>query len=1747
MPSEPLPWDRKDFFKERKHHNNHHNDRSSDSLIGGGGGSVARWRDYSSPHPARDFPRWGSVDFRRAAGHGKQGGYHMFAEDSGHGYVPLRSSDKMMEDESSRLSVLRGDGKYCSRSSRENRGSFGQRDCKGHSWETSNGSSNTSMRLHDVNSNRSVDDMLTYPSHPQSDIVSTWNHIQLKDQHDNTMGGVNGLGTGQRSERENSLDWKPLKWARSTSLSSRGSGYSHSSSSKSLGGIDSSDGKAELQPKSLTPVQSPSGDAAVYATSAAPSEETTSRKKPRLGWGEGLAKYEKKKVEGPDVTVSKDGAVDSPSNAEPFQSLSSTLAEKSPRVLSFSDCASPATPSSVACSSSPGLDDKAFGKAANVDNDVSNLCGSPSTGSQNHLEESVFNLEKLDTSSIFNLAPSLIELLQSDDHALADSSFVQSIAMKKLLVWKGDILKEIEVTESEIDSLDNELKSLKSASGSGCLFPTASSSLSEESNAKHYNEQDAVFDLTARPAPLIIESCGDAAAEEIPCCSNVMAEGNANAKDEDIDSPGTATSKFVEPLSLVKAVSPSDMVKDDEYSGELDATTQETNIEVKCRDPDSCCEEVTVVPICGNGGPFIVDKGGAPISGNFNFHADGYSMLFDIILGSNKESADKASEVFNKLLPSDQCCIDISGVTNGLCWKSGSLIEGKIAKRKQFLRFKERVLTLKFKAFQHLWKEDMRLLSARKCRARSQKKCELSLRSTHSGYQKHRSSIRTRFSSPASGNLSLVPTTEVINFTSKLLSESHVKVYRNPLKMPALILDTKEKMVSRFISSNGLVEDPFAAEKERSMINPWTSEEREIFLDKLATFGKDFTRIASFLDYKTTADCVEFYYKNHKSDCFQKMKKHDFNKLGKSSTNTYLVTSGKKWNRKMNAVSLDILGEASEMAAAAQVDNGRQLFPARISLRGRCDSKMSLRDDGTMEGSSSYNVFGSERETAAADVLAGICGSLSSEAMSSCITSSIDPGEGQREWKHQKLDSAVRHPSTSDVTQNVDYDTYSDESCGEMDPADWTDEEKSIFMQAFSTYGKDFSMISRCVRSRSRDQCKVFFSKARKCLGLDLIQTGCGNVGISGSDDANGGGGSDSEDVCALETSSVINSDKLDSKIEYLPSAVMNINQDDSDPARPMNLQTDLNKSEDDPVGPIADKKNELECLLSDAYETETRSEIVSCLESDKMNGADKQPDSVHTQKSDVLVDTECARDLVTKQGVSVVETKRVVGVSSAKGFGNGLDRQGLVLMDNNLNDKRDNKCNAHTSGESEMIQDSNTVGNSYGLDADTSSCSGFSFIPESLRASMRLDPVHKSPVISFPQESSLAAATSVARGSAAVIQLEESLIQDMLSSSLDLHEIKVKNALKSVGCNDYRQHLLENALMMNRVESSQILNGYPLQIPTKKEVNGDVRLSEVQSNLKSDRNVGGPFMPQDCYLQKCNSSIPHSSIAELALLSQGLEKASDQPRAHTEKPSRSGDVKLFGKILSHPSSSPKPNTSTHEIEEKLGHHHKQSSKASNIKFTALHPAHHGGTTHLMKFDRNNYRGLENVPVRSYGFWDGNRKQTGFSSLTDSAMLLAKYPAAFSNYPPSKMEQPLHSVVNGNEHNLNGVAVVPPREISSSNGVVDYHQVYRSRDCAKVQPFTVDMKQRQELYSEMQRRNGFEPRSSLQQPGRGLMAVNVIGRGGILVGGGPCTGIQDPVAALRQHYAKAEQYGGQSGGSMIREEESWRGKGDLGR
>ncbi|KAL2555511.1 uncharacterized protein Fot_00250 [Forsythia ovata] len=1736
MPPEPLPWDRRDF---RKH------ERSDATRLGAAGGF--RWRDLPHPlHPPPPPPthhpyhhhhhqqRWFS-DFRSRPlppGHGKQGGWHMYPEESARGFPPFgsRFNERNLDDESSRPFVSRGDGRYF-RNSRENRGSFSQKDWKVNSWEPPASPSGLGKLDNEVNDQRSVGNMQTCNnnnhnknnSHPDPNLENTCDQSQMKYQLDENGSNADGLGsTGQKVEIENSLgsiDWKPLKWTRSESLSSRGSGFSHSSSSKSMG-AESNEIKAELQPKNVMPVQSPSGEAAACVKSIvptpAPSEETGSRKKPRLGWGEGLAKYEKKNVDGPEDGATKNELVISVNKTEPAHTLSANVADKSPRAAGFPDDASPATPSSVACSSSPGIEEKQSVKVASADHDASNLSCSRSILSHTPCQGPAFNLENLEPTSIANLSSYISELLQSDDSSSMDAGLLRSTAMKKLMVWKVDILKELEMTESEIDSLETELKSSISESRIGCSHTPLSSSLPRECNSKTCEE------LVARPAPLQFASCG---IKIIESTANAL---ETELKDENIDSPGSATSKFVEVPSSGEDVSPPDTEKPIDGFLNLDINNcrkledSDLNDEANAGDmpahvddfqpgvSSSCPTQATDINLLGNG-----------------------EDICNLILASNKDSANRASEMLNKLLPANQYHSRVSYLQ---C--NPMIIKKKFQMRRRFLQFKEKVITLKFRTFRHFWKDD-RLLASMKIISKSSKKLDRRFRFTRHSSQKHLSSDIPQFSYP-DGIFNAVPEAEVIDYVSRLLSDSQVKLCRNTLKMPALILDEKEKMISKFISSNGLVEDPCAVEKERSMINPWTSEEMEIFISKLATFGKDFRKIASFLDHKTTTDCIEFYYKNHKSDCFEKARKRpDFAKPKKSrSTNTYLVASGKRFHREVNAASLDILGSAS--ASAANVIDGIEIQQNRASRYFLGGAYKALRiDDGSLEQWTS-DVYNNDRETVAADVLAGICGSLSSEAMGSCITSSVDLGEGYQDWwRYNRVGSLTRQPLTPEVTKNVEGEC-SDESCGEMDPTDWTDEEKSIFIQAVSSYGKDFAMISRCVRTRSRDQCKVYFSKARKCLGLDRIYPSPGDV-VSG--DVNGGG-SDTEGACVVETGSVICSEKSRCKMEEdLSSPDVKLSRE-SDLVGTMNLKPSVNKYENN-NGIASQISIGTEPVLKTSAPTESqvdnRPDLDFDVGSKERNGVNSGSTAAVDRKHIVVSSDEVAGQVIEEADDHALpnrlcnEAENTVLLEVSNGHpGVGNEGQGLLLPEGSLNDKIVENGHA-TSGETNSLSCSMRERNyepqasanpsrpSTGMHS-SSQVNTLSGCQQ--KADLESSFAEKSHRIMLQQRDCLAPTISLPRFSAPI---------KVSSSAIGDDGIKDELGQEIVSAGDCHQY--SGRSLLHHVESSHVLCSYPLSVSTMKETNGDTNCKRpivLRSAPKSDGNFHSD-RHSEFYLQKCNSLRNHSSVAEASLPSREQTKDHYRPQSGSatdlEKPCGNGDVKLFGKILI--SSEQKPISSLHTSDDDKTH--KAGTQLFNLKLLGDRSADFNSDQ--VPFERDNCLGSEHIPVRNFGFCDGKRNQIGFPHLPDSTLLLTKYPDAFSNCatPSAKLEK----AVRSNGHSLNGISVFPTREPSSSDGAADY-QVLRNQE---VQPFSIDMKRQQDLCAEMQRRNRFDVLSGMQQQARGMVGINVVGRGGVLVGG-QSTGVSDPVAVIKMHYAKADQFGAQN---IIIEDDSWRSKGDVGR
>lgn len=968
--------------------------------------------------------------------------------------------------------------------------------------------------------------------------------------------------------------------------------------------------------------------------------------------------------------------------------------------------------------------------------------------------------------------------------------------------------------------------------------------------------------------------------------------------------------------------------------------------------------------------------------------------------------------------------------------------------------------------------------------------------------------------------------------------------------MPALILDEKEKTTLRFPCSNGLVEDPLAYEKERTMINPWTSEERDIFMEKFAAFGKDFKKIASFLDHKTTADCVEFYYKNHKSDCFVKIKQ-DVRKIGKSYlTNTDLVASGKKWNREINAASLEILSAASVIAGHADRMNGNKKLRSGSSLLGGYDNmKRSKREDSLLERSSSLDALGDG--VAAFDVLAGVCGSISSEAMSSCITSCVDPLEGSGN-RNLKTNPGKKQLLTPDDTMSAGDDSCSDESCEEMDPSVWTDEEKSAFLQAVSSYGKDFAKISRCVGSRSQDQCKVFFSKARKCLGLDLMRLKSVNEGYPANDDANGGG-SDTDEACVVETGSAVGADRSGTRTDDdQPLSVMNTCSDEFNSIELKVLSTDLNKSNN--VGTEVDGED-VDDMVSDACEMGDKPNMADCGGGDVSYSSDKSGPASGQTAANMPVRVEVGDEStnLVSGGIESVPSNSVFDAKVVSEFSSGGLGKQLIEQKQSVPplDDRDYKCEAAVVDESKSsvqdpstmmevtgrkqtlppclddraskcgaiadvaesrnpVQDSRTVVNSSPLPAGTS-CTGLHLEVDNIKYPVSLEGPCSSamPLGGFQSNGKLLLQDTIA------VLGGQKVIQDQLPSACNPQRSKDVHHQNSTSRDGQHCHIPNH--MWDRVESRSTLQGFSL--PIKQEVNCETSCSSSAPELPSMSGKIGPAC------DRYKSELHHPAESEVT--------------------SRNGDVKLFGKILTNPVPTQESDLNSKGREETGACLPKMSSRYSTLKFNGHCHQNPDGNSTILKFDRGDYNvGLENVPMTSYGYWDGNKRQNVIPSLPDSTILLAKYPVVFSDFnaSSSKLEQQsLHSFSKSNEQHLNGSAFTT-REINSSTGVIDY-QAYRSREAPKVPPFMVDMKNCQDVFSEVQRRHGFEAISNLQQQGRGMVGFNGgVGRPGIRVGAGAQGDVSEFLAAIKK------QYGGNHNGSIVREDEQWGGKkGDLSR
>lgn len=230
-----------------------------------------------------------------------------------------------------------------------------------------------------------------------------------------------------------------------------------------------------------------------------------------------------------------------------------------------------------------------------MDCDAANVRCSPRIASRAHYGGSTVNLQNLELESIANLSTLINELLQPNDPCSAENGDTQRMSMNKLLLWKVDVLKAIEKTESEIESLETELKS------SAVVFPSE------------------------------------------------KAESSEGSRHVDVDKSG---------------------------------------------DLDKICSQLV--------NKHVLTR-----------NTSGEDNIWSSMLSSNRDATSRALEQLNN---SKQCVSygSVESIVSSLP-RNSSKVKERFLKKKQFLQFKEKVLTLKFKVFHHFWKEG-RVVSIRTLR-----------------------------------------------------------------------------------------------------------------------------------------------------------------------------------------------------------------------------------------------------------------------------------------------------------------------------------------------------------------------------------------------------------------------------------------------------------------------------------------------------------------------------------------------------------------------------------------------------------------------------------------------------------------------------------------------------------------------------------------------------------------------------------------------------------------------------------------------------------------------------------------------------------------------------------------------------------------------------------------------------------------------------------------------------------------------
>uniref|UniRef100_A0A673A071 Nuclear receptor corepressor 2 n=1 Tax=Sphaeramia orbicularis TaxID=375764 RepID=A0A673A071_9TELE len=275
--------------------------------------------------------------------------------------------------------------------------------------------------------------------------------------------------------------------------------------------------------------------------------------------------------------------------------------------------------------------------------------------------------------------------------------------------------------------------------------------------------------------------------------------------------------------------------------------------------------------------------------------------------------------------------------------------------------------------------------------------------------------------------------------------ENTEKQMRQLAVIPPMLFDAEQQRI-KFINMNGLMDDPMKVYKDRQVMNMWSEQEKDTFREKFIQHPKNFGLIASFLERKTVAECVLFYYLTKKNENYKNIVRRNYRRRGRSQV---FSPHGQQQQQQQ------------QVNRSSQEDKEKE-EKEKEGERDEEKNEAEEKDDGMKDDTSGEDAEDKEPTVAF---------------------------KGRRTANSQgRRKGRITRSMTSEVEETTTPPINNELANLEMNESSrWTEEEMETAKKGLLQYGRNWSAIAKMVGSKTVSQCKNFYFNYKKRQKLDEI------------------------------------------------------------------------------------------------------------------------------------------------------------------------------------------------------------------------------------------------------------------------------------------------------------------------------------------------------------------------------------------------------------------------------------------------------------------------------------------------------------------------------------------------------------------------------------------------------------------------------------------------------------------------------------